>query len=904
MESELRRPFTIFPHSTAPEADIIGYLYPQDEINKLALGYDMFTEENRRMAMMMAAESGEATASAKVKLIQDVGPAAQAGFLIYLPLYTPSTARESRSPSIKGFLYSAFQADDLLRNIMGASSETLVDFKVYDGDLTTRDNLLHDTARFAPTLPPSYQPHFHSHRSFSVAGRTWTVIFTPRPEFGAVRFHASTIWLGGMGLAVALLFFGTGWISAVSHRRVLGQREWLRVTLASIGDAVIATDSHGCILFLNTAAEKLTGLSQSASIGLPLHRVLVMREAESGNPITDLTGLLLRNHENTMVRREVSVVRDDGEVLTVEFSASPIRDAARRVAGTIFALHDVSARKERERLESASADIIKILAYSRSLEEVAEQLVSAICGALLCNGGVLWTFDEAERVPRCRAALGVSGDLKDFVEPVLQSSEPSWVVNVDRRSAVSGETDKPQIFGTVITAPLLSQGRVRGAVSVFSFQPRPCNPDGLHWLTSVGVQIGQLAERREAEQDRMRLLESERAARSQLERASKIKDEFLATLSHELRTPLNAILGWAQLIRRGGVPSERLRQGVEVIEKNAIVQAQMINDLLDMSRIVSGKIRLEAKSLAVASLVASAVQTITPTAQAKGIRLNVHIESNVGTVTGDSMRLQQVLWNLLSNAVRFSRADSTIDVNALNEGDNVVVVVRDYGEGIRPDFLPHVFDRFRQADASTTRRHGGLGLGLSIVKQLVELHGGTIAASSAGSGSGATFTVRLPRSGAAGVTQQSYGAAVEGSLHPYQTERLSLEGVKVLAIDDEEDARNLLRAILEGEGALVTTASSSQRGLVEFEATRPDLIVSDISMPEEDGYQFIKQVRAKESHQGGHTPAIALTAFARLEDREQALAAGFEAHLAKPIEPSALVATAAHMAHRPSQATR
>jgi hypothetical protein len=404
-----------------------------------------------------------------------------------------------------------------------------------------------------------------------------------------------------------------------------------------------------------------------------------------------------------------------------------------------------------------------------------------------------------------------------------------------------------------------------------------------------------ITDRKKAESDRTRLLESERAARGQLERVSQIKDEFLATLSHELRTPLNAILGWSQLIKRGALDQGRLNQGLEVIEKNARVQAQIIGDLLDMSRIVSGKVRLETARIDIASIVDAAVETISPTAQLKGVRIEKHLSPLLGTLRGDPNRLQQVFWNLLSNAVRFSTPGGRVIVCGAASTEGVEISVRDFGEGIKPEFVPHVFDRFRQGDASTTRKHGGLGLGLSIVKQLVELHGGEVSASSEGPGKGATFTVKLPRTGIGVESEAPHEERQEQDRHPYQSDIPSLQGKQVMAVDDEEDARNLLKVILEEQGAVVTTAASAHDAMDALELIKPDLIVSDISMPEEDGYTFIRKLRARSSSRGGDIPAVALTAFARPEDQAQALAAGFQVHLTKPIDPAKLVSSVARI---------
>ena len=401
---------------------------------------------------------------------------------------------------------------------------------------------------------------------------------------------------------------------------------------------------------------------------------------------------------------------------------------------------------------------------------------------------------------------------------------------------------------------------------------------------------------------RKQLLAAEREARVEAERAGQMKDEFLATLSHELRTPLNAILGWSQILARGEANRADLDEGLRTIERNARAQRQIIEDLLDMSRIISGKVRLDVQAVDVASVVQEAVATAQPSAEAKGIRLQVVLDHDCGQISGDPGRLQQVFWNLLSNAVKFTPRGGRVRVSVERVGAQVEVGVSDTGEGIGPEFLPHVFDRFRQADASTTRRHGGLGLGLSIVKQLVELHGGSIRAASAGVGQGATFTVSLPESAAP--TEPRRQARPE---HPHRAVAPSdgatgavapIAGLRVLVVDDEPDARALIKRLLEDHDAEVLTAGSAAEALELVRTSRPHMIASDIGMPGEDGYALIRRVRALGADAGGQLPAIALTAYARAEDRVKAMLAGFDVHVPKPIEPAELLAVVAALAAR------
>ena len=398
-----------------------------------------------------------------------------------------------------------------------------------------------------------------------------------------------------------------------------------------------------------------------------------------------------------------------------------------------------------------------------------------------------------------------------------------------------------------------------------------------------------------ADAEKRQLLENERIARTEAERASRLKDEFLATLSHELRTPLNAILGWAQLILSGNMKKEDIHKGLETIERNARAQNKLIEDLLEMSSIISGKVRLDMQQLDAASLIDAAVESVKPTAQVKGIILTKTIAPQAGRVSGDSNRLQQIFWNLLSNSIKFTPKGGNVDVIVEQMGSFLEIRINDSGLGIAPEFMPFVFDRFRQADASLTRQYGGLGLGLAIVKQLVELHGGTVRAESAGADKGSSFIVNLPL---APVGDNLRNSPVTPERNPFNGRTPSFEGLKTLVIDDELDARELVKRILNRCEASVATAASATEGLELVKAGRPDVIISDIGMPGKNGYQFIREVRNLPVEDGGQTPAIALTAFVRPDDATRALDAGYQKHLSKPVDAYELIKAIADLAGR------
>lgn len=419
-------------------------------------------------------------------------------------------------------------------------------------------------------------------------------------------------------------------------------------------------------------------------------------------------------------------------------------------------------------------------------------------------------------------------------------------------------------------------------------------------LVSVLSLVLDVTARKLAEEERARLYVREREARKEAEDADRLKDEFLATLSHELRTPLTSVLGWASLIRSGAVSEANYAVGLETIERNARLQARLIDDLLDVSRIITGNLRLELRPINLAPVIEAAKDAVLPAAEAKAIQLQIAVDSSACIIKGDPNRLRQVVWNLLLNAIKFTPRGGNVAVDLRCADSSVRLTVSDSGQGIDPEFLPYVFDRFRQAEGSMSRRQGGLGLGLAVVRHLVELHGGNVNASSPGRGLGATFTVELPLAPDLHVAgedtpedQRHYAAEADRIAQADARRRrdnaVRLDGLRVLVAEDDEDARSLIKMMLKRSGAEVVPASTAAEALRVVEEMKPDVLISDIAMPDEDGYELMRKVRRLPAERGGLTPAIALTGYASNKDRDQALAAGYQAHLAKPIEQSQLV---------------
>jgi signal transduction histidine kinase len=399
------------------------------------------------------------------------------------------------------------------------------------------------------------------------------------------------------------------------------------------------------------------------------------------------------------------------------------------------------------------------------------------------------------------------------------------------------------------------------------------------------------------EKERTQLLARERAARAQAEAANRAKDEFLAMVSHELRTPLSAMLGWSRMLTTGKLDPDTVNRGIEAIERNARAQTQLIGDLLDISRITTGKLQLNVRSVKLDSVLTNIIDAMRPTAQAKQILLHVNLDRNAGPISGDPDRLQQIIWNLLSNAIKFTPAGGRVEITLARVGTDIQITVADTGQGISAEFLPHVFERFRQADSSSTRKFGGLGLGLSIVRHLVELHGGTVEVHSPGEGQGAIFTIRFPL-----LTEYEESCSnsdpVEHSGDGAVTGETSLKGLRVLVVDDDTDSRAVIKEMLLQYGAEVLTASTASDALQALELWSPDVLLSDIEMPNEDGYSLLQKIRSKDGKNGGLIPAAAITAYGRSEDRLRVLRAGYQIYLPKPVDPHELALVVASLAKR------
>ena len=647
----------------------------------------------------------------------------------------------------------------------------------------------------------------------------------------------------------------------------------------------------------------------------PVLRARYEQSAVDGSPLDMEFRVVCRDGTVRWIGKKAKVFADEqGEPSYITGACGEITSRKAAEAALEDETRTLELLNETGRTLASQLDLREVL---QAVTDAATQLSGAEFGAFFYNttdetgkAYQLYTLSGAPREafehlgrPRATALFGATlrGDAPIRIDDVL--TDPRYGRMAPHYGMPAGHLPVRSYMAVAVRS---RSGEIIGGL--FFGHPRAAVFTGRteRLITGVAAQAGIAIDNarlyeaaQSAAEERQTLLESERAARSAAERLSSIKDEFLATLSHELRTPLNAILGWAHLLRTAAKDRPDILKGVETIQRNARAQTQLIEDLLDMSRITSGKLRLDIQPLSPVSVIEAAVESVKPGAEAKGLRLEKLLDPRAGPISGDPGRLQQVIWNLLSNAIKFTPRDGKVQIVLERVNSHVEISVADTGVGIEPPLIPHLFERFRQADASITRQYGGLGLGLSIVKSLVELHGGTVVVESPGLGAGTTVTVKLP------LIVAYRPPPAEERLHPRTPSHdvamfvtAELSGLRVLVVDDQPDARDLVRRVLEECGAHVVTAGTAQEALAVIEAEHPNVLVTDIGMPEIDGFELLKRVRALGPDRGGRLPAVALTAFARTEDRTRALRAGFLAHVAKPVDPSELVATVASVAGR------
>jgi PAS domain S-box-containing protein len=675
-------------------------------------------------------------------------------------------------------------------------------------------------------------------------------------------------------------------------------RRHLAQIVDSSDDAIVSKDLNGIILSWNAAAERVFGYTAAEAIGRSIRMIIPPdRQSEEDFVLDQIrSGRAVRHYETIRMRR-------DGTLIPISLTVSPIYDDEGVVIGASKIARDITERAQLLAEAQEQATIARQLteigvAVASSLDQsaIVQKVTDAATVVTQAEfGAFFYTVIDPQTGEsyRLHTLSGVSKDWRATAvfAPTLHGTgivrlddvthDPRYGQNAPFQGMPAGHPPVRSYLAIPVKAP---SGEVLGGL--FFGHSRAGVFTARHEQLAVGVAAWASV-----------ALENARLYREARE-ADRLKDEFLAVLSHELRTPLNAIVGYTRLLRGGILSGEKATRGLETLDRNASALTQIVEDVLDVSRIVAGKIRLDVQPVELPLIVHNAIATVQPAADAKGVRVQTIIDPRVGPVSGDPDRLQQVVWNLLSNAVKFTPKRGRVQVRVERVNSHLEVVVSDTGIGIRPDFLPHVFDRFRQADAGLKRGTSGLGLGLSIVRNIIEMHGGSVQASSDGEGQGATFRVMLP------LMIVHPDPRRERREHPLTERRApltalgDLTGVRVLAIDDEEDALGLLRVVLEAAGAKVTTAASAADALQRIADAPPDAMVVDLGMPEMDGFEFIARIRSSTIDPIRDIPAAALTAFARSEDRTKALQSGFELHLAKPVDPAELVASVATLVRR------
>jgi len=703
-----------------------------------------------------------------------------------------------------------------------------------------------------------------------------------RCEYRAMSADGRAVWLEDIAHVVrdaaGNVFQLRGQMMDITQRRRAQQdlrrsEASMRAVLDSAPDAVVGMDDRGAVTAWNPRAEEVFGWTKDEALGRKLAELIIppgLREEHA-------RGLdLFRAGGDAPLpgrRVEMRALKRDGTEIPCEMSVIAVRDGE-SCSFNAF-LSDISERKRDE------DELRRQVAFASA---ITTQLGEGLC-AVDRAGRLTFMNPAAERMVGWRESELLGRSLHEAIHfqradgTAIPATECALLGVMESGTSRRVEEDvftrrNASVFPVSYTSsPIVTEGSVVGAVLAFH----------------------DISDRSEEEKKRVTLLAREQEARQDAESANRLKDEFMATLSHELRTPLNAIMGWAHLLRTGGLDEATAARALETIDRNAKTQNQLINDILDVSRIITGKLHLTMQPVDPGAVVEAALETVRPTAAAKGITIEASLEPGVGTMSGDPDRLQQVVWNLLANAIKFTPNGGRVEVRLRRVDAQAVIEVADSGPGISPEFLPHVFERFRQGDASTTRSHVGLGLGLAIVRHLVELHGGTVEASSPGEGKGATFSVHLPLMSARRPEAPAGDAPAGERPRP---EALQLGGLRVLIVDDDLEGREAMTAVLEKEGVQVIAVSSPDEALEAIRRESPDVLLSDIEMPGEDGHSLIRRVRELPADRGGEIPAAALTAYARGEDRQKALLAGFQVHVAKPVPPEQLTAVIAELAGR------
>jgi len=947
--------FKIWPEGERPEYYSIIYLEPLDSRNRVAIGYDMFTEPARRAAMEQARDTGMPAASGRVTLVQEIDDDKQAGFLIYMPVYRNDRPTENigeRRNALIGFVYAPFRAGDLLRGTLVDLEHKGINFQVYDGASPQENALLYDSD---PQSNPGVSSRFSSQRTITIAGRPWSITFKSGPEFDSAspQTLALATLLGGALLSLLLFGITTSQTRAraLTERALRGLKQTERTLRRSLGEQGQAEaslrKSEEELRLANYRFRVAEEASKSFHYDWNLESDTVVRSENFSNVLgyergevadtweawkalthpddfamtKDSAIAFLNQLPDDNLEAEYRVRHKDGRYRDLYNRGIILRDEhgkARRVIGQTV---DITERKlaevrlleanqqaivEYERLLERIASLAQTFGAARELTPIFRALRDFAIASVPCDGLFVSLYDSIKdlRTASYGWGDGVEFDISELPPMPVTTDGPNSqavrtgevVITSDYMKATSGH---PQVIvgpdnglrpQSSMAVPMSVLGRIIGTIEVQSYESDAYKEEHATAmrmaanLTAVAIENAQLLAR-------------ESQARAEAEESNRLKDEFLATVSHELRTPLTAILGWAHMLDADKLSDPSAARAIQTILRNAKSQAQIIDDILDVSRIITGNLNLNLEATNLIPVIESAINVVRPAAQAKHISIVTNFDPKPAVVSGDAHRLQQIAWNVLSNAIKFTPEHGCVQVDVHQTESHVEIKVADNGQGISSGFLPYVFERFRQADSSTTRAYGGLGLGLAIVRHLVDIHGGSVSAQSEGQGKGATFTIKLPLIGEA--AQDSIDDAKETLPLDQQP---SLSGVHVLLVDDDSATLEMLSALLVGREAKVTAVSSATEALAAIETSKPDVLVSDIAMPDHDGYELIERIRALGPNAVSNIPAVAITAYAGERDRRQALSAGYQSYLPKPIEPAELIAVVAKLAGEADEA--
>ncbi len=954
--------FKIRPESQRSEYHAIIYLEPLDRRNQVAIGFDMFTEPVRRAAMIRARDTGAPAASGRVTLVQEIDQKKQAGFIIYVPVYRhgviPSTLTE-RQKTLRGFVYSPFRVDDLMKGIFGDEEFPLVDLQIYTGTTSNSANLLH-SSKNQQLKTVGHPPRFVATRTLNVAGQPWTIVFTSRPELDSVseRRLVPYIWTAGIIISLVLFLVVRSQVRTLAYvRKSEAALRKSESRLRRLVDAniigIIIGDTNGKIVEANNAFLNIIGYSREDVLADKVDWLqMTPPEYHHLDEQAAKEMILTGSH----VPYEKEYIRKDGTRVPVLVGTALLEESSNMGVGFLLDLTEqkqakAALQRTNERLTFLYSVSSSLLLYEEP-KAFIKGLFSQLTNHLNLEVYFNYLLDADEQTLHLHAFDGVLPEVAQEIDwsqlgqvlwkDVVKERKPHIAENVQKSTDPALELVRSLGITAYTCYPLLAREQIIGVLCFGTRNRHYFTSDELILMQVVCDQIATALER-------SRLLAELQRQTEELKQANRMKDEFLATLSHELRTPLTSMLGWTNLLRTRKFNEETTARALESIDRNTQSLTQLIEDILDVSRIITGKLHLKMQPMRLLPVIEAAIDTVRPAAEAKQIQIESSLDSSLGYVLGDTTRLQQVVWNLLTNAIKFTPNGGRVEVrlememgqgalgighrasgngqrawvkkpipnsqfpipnsqcpipNAQFPMPNAQITVSDTGSGISPEFLPHVFDRFCQEDGKITRAHGGLGLGLAIARHLVELHNGTVKAESAGEGQGATFIIRLPllthipnQRDKQSLTPEAYRRQVqEAIVHSGEFDKLrSLDGICILVVDDEADAREFIATTLSQAGAEVITASNAKQAFELLQHQQPDVLISDIGMPGEDGYTFIRKVRKLDISQGGKIPAIALTAYAKVEDSLQAIQAGFQKHIPKPVHPDNLTAIVADL---------